>query len=76
MRHQGLEICPSTRTASAEATIGRGLKSLYSDVLSEPLPPSIAGALAKLQALAAEHAAEPKPPRAAAFEPETRPDAS
>ena len=72
MRDQSLEIWPSTPTASAKATIGRGLKSLYSDVLSEPLPPSIARALSKLQALAAEQGGEPTSPRAEAIEPEAR----
>ena len=47
----GLQFCPPTRTASAEAFIGRGLKSLFGDVLSEPLPESFVRALRTLEQL-------------------------
>ena len=48
-RNDRLEVCQSVREASVGAQISRQLKSLFSDVLSEPLPYSFLRALQAIQ---------------------------
>jgi len=59
MGHGRLELCPPMRTASVEALIGRGLKSLFCDALSEPLPESFLRALRTLERLTSAEGADP-----------------
>lgn len=59
MGHGRLELCPPMRTASVEALIGRGLRSLFCDVLSEPLPESFLRALRTLERLTSAEESDP-----------------
>jgi len=58
-RHGRLEFCQTARAATGEAQIGRELKSLFSDVLSEPLPDSFLRALQALEELGSECPSDP-----------------
>jgi hypothetical protein len=54
------EFCRPVRAAGAERLIGRGLKSLFSDVLSEPLPDGFLRVLRTLEKPGSECTCDPR----------------
>ena len=59
-RNDRLEVCQPVREASVGAQIGRQLKSLFSDVLTEPLPYSFLRALQSIQEQGSPHEPDPQ----------------